>query len=88
MPRPPRKTPDELMKEAFWSRMDICRLFRKAPKTIDRVIHHPDPKKRLPGLIINGEFYAERKRVLAFFRYKPGNDLTLGCKNDQTRRVI
>ncbi len=75
MARPPHKSPDELMKEAFWSRMDICRLFRKAPKTIDRYINHPDPKKRLPGLIVNGEFYAERRRVLTFFRYKPGRDL-------------
>ena len=65
------------MKEAFWSRMDICRLFRKAPKTIDRYINHPDPKKRLPGLIINGEFYAEKTRVLRFFRYSPGKDIEI-----------
>ena len=42
MARPRRKTPDELLQEAFWSRMDICRLFRKAPRTIDRYINHPD----------------------------------------------
>jgi len=71
MARPCRKTPDELMKEAFWSRRDICRLFRKAPKTIDMSINHPDPKKRLKGYMINGEFQAEKKVVLRYFEYKP-----------------
>jgi len=66
------------MKEAFWSRTDICRLFRKAPKTIDRFIKHPDPKKRLPGLEVNGEFYAEKNKVLKYFKYQPGRDLELG----------
>jgi hypothetical protein len=86
MARPPHKTPDELMKEAFWSRMDICRLFRKAPRTIDRYIYHPDPKKRLPGLIVNGEFYAEKSRVLAFFRHKPGNGFDDDVKSLGTRK--
>jgi len=63
------------MKEAFWSRTDICRLFRKAPKTIDRYINHPDRRKRLPGLIINGEFYAEKSKVLSYFKHNPGRDL-------------
>lgn len=75
MPRPPRKSPDELMREAFWSLSDICRLFRKGPKTIMRYINHTDPKKRLPGLIINGEFCAEKVKVLAFFRYVPEDSL-------------
>ena len=71
MPRPRRKTPDELMKEVFWTRRDICRLFRKAPKTIDQFIKNPDPKKRLKGYMINGEFMAEKHVVLRFFRYSP-----------------
>ena len=71
MPRPCRKTPDELMEQAFWTRRDIIRLFRKAPKTIDQFINHPDPKKRLLGYMINGEFQAEKKIVLKFFKYKP-----------------
>jgi len=71
MPRPRRKTPDELMQEAFWTRRDIIRIFRKAPKTIDQFINHPDPKKRLPGLRIGGEFMAEKTKVLAFFKYLP-----------------
>jgi len=71
MPRPRRKTPDELMEEAFWSRRDICRLFRRDPRTIDKYINHSDPKKRLKGYMINGEFMAEKKVVLTYFRYAP-----------------
>lgn len=71
MPRPRRKTPDELMEVAFWTRRDIIRLFRKAPATIDKYINHPDPRKRLPGYMINGEFMAEKRVVLAFFKYRP-----------------
>ncbi len=71
MPRPRRKTPDELMEVAFWTRRDIIRLFRKAPATIDKYINHPNSKKRLPGLMINGEFQAEKRVVLAFFKYRP-----------------
>jgi hypothetical protein len=77
MPRPPRKSPDELMLEAFWSLSDICRLFRKGPKTIMQYINHPDTEKRLPGLMINGEFCAEKTKVLAFFKYSP-EDYPLG----------
>lgn len=71
MPRPRRKTPDELMEEAFWTRRDICRLFRRDPRTIDKYINHSDPKKRLKGYVINGEFMAEKKVVLTYFRYAP-----------------
>ena len=71
MPHPRRKTPDELMEEAFWTRREIIRLFRKAPATIDKFINHPDPKKRLPGYMIDGEFQAEKHAVLAFFKYRP-----------------
>jgi hypothetical protein len=59
------------MQEAFWTRRDIIRIFRKAPKTIDAYINHPDPKRRLPGLMIGGEFMAERTKVIAFFQYRP-----------------
>ena len=71
MPRPKRKTPDELMQEAMWSRRDICRIFRKDPRTIDRFINHPDSRKRLKGYQINGEFMAEKRAVLAYFQYRP-----------------
>jgi hypothetical protein len=71
MARQRRKTPDELMQEAFWTRRDIIRIFRKAPKTIDQYIYHPDPKKRLKGYMINGEFMAEKSAVLRFFAYRP-----------------
>jgi hypothetical protein len=71
MPHPKRKSPDQLMTEAMWTRRDIIRIFRKAPATIDSFINHPDPKKRLPGYTINGTFMAEKTVVLKFFRYKP-----------------
>lgn len=71
MARPRRKTPDELMQEAFWTRRDLIRIFHKAPKTIDAYINHPDPRKRLPGYMIGNEFMAEKAKVMAFFRYKP-----------------
>jgi hypothetical protein len=71
MPHPRRRTPDELMEEAFWTRRDICRLFHKDPRTIDQFINHPDPKRRLKGYLINGEFQAEKKVVLNYFTYKP-----------------
>lgn len=59
------------MQEAFWTRRDICRIFRRDHRTIDRYIYHPDPRKRLKGYIINREFMAEKKAVLRFFEYKP-----------------
>lgn len=71
MSRPRRKTPDELMEEAMWSRRDICRIFRKDPRTIDRFINHPDSRKRLKGFRINGEFMAERRVVLRYFTHDP-----------------
>lgn len=74
MARPRRKSPDELMQEAVWSLYDICRLFRKGPKTIMQYVNHPDPKKRLSGYLINGEFCAEKSKVLAYFKYGPKND--------------
>jgi len=63
MPHPKGKTPDELMEEAFWTRRDICRLFRKSPDTIDKFINHPDPKKRLKGYMINNTWMAEKRTV-------------------------
>jgi len=74
MARPRRKTPDELMQEAFWTRRDICRIFHKDPRTIDRFINHPDPRKRLKGYMINGEFMAAKQVVLEYFKYKPYSD--------------
>lgn len=61
------------MQEAMWSRRDIIRIFRKGPKTIDQYIHHPNPKKRLKGFMINGEFMAEKNKVLSFFTYNEKN---------------
>jgi hypothetical protein len=71
MSRPKRKTPEELMNEAFWTRRDICRIFHKDPRTIDKYIHHSDPKKRLKGYMINGQFMAEKRVVLDCFKYRP-----------------
>jgi hypothetical protein len=82
MPHPRRKTPDELMCEAFWTRRDIIRVFRKAPASIDRYINHPDPKKRLPGYLIGGQFMAEKTAVLRFFRFKP-----LGKEEDKNNQI-
>lgn len=81
MARPRRKSPDDLMQEAIWNLGDICRLFRKGPKTIMKYVNHPDPKKRLPGMMINGEFCAEKKKVLEFFRHRPGveTELLIEC---------
>jgi hypothetical protein len=73
MARPHRKTPDELMQEAMWSRRDICRIFRRDHRTIDKYINNPDPKKRLKGFMINGEFMAEKAVVLNHFKYRPYN---------------
>jgi hypothetical protein len=75
MARPRRKTPDELMQEAFWTRRDICRIFRKDHRTIDKYIKNADPKKRLKGYIINGEFMAEKRVVLAYFSYIPFKEI-------------
>ena len=44
----------------------------------DVILHEDDPKKRLPGLLVNGEFYAEKNKVLKFFKYNPGKDLDIG----------
>ena len=55
----------------MWSRRDICRIFRKAPETIDKYINHSDPRKRLKGYMINNEFMAEKTKVLRFFEYDP-----------------
>jgi|WetSurMetagenome_2_1015567.scaffolds.fasta_scaffold148218_2 hypothetical protein len=71
MGRPRRKTPDELMQEAFWTRRDICRIFRRDHRTIDKYINDPDPKRRLKGYMINGEFMAEKSVVLKYFVYDP-----------------
>jgi len=59
------------MQEAMWSRRDICRIFRRDPRTIDKFINHPDPRRRLKGYKINGEFMAERKFVLSYFAHRP-----------------
>lgn len=64
-------TPDELMEQAMWTKTDIARIFRRDPKTIDHFITHLDPKKRLKGYVINGQFMAEKRAVLKFFEYKP-----------------
>jgi len=61
------------MQEAFWTRRDICRIFRRDHRTIDKYIYHPDPKRRLKGYRINGEFMVEKKTVLNYFSYKPLN---------------
>lgn len=71
MPHPRRKSPDELMAEAMWTRRDIIRIFRKAPATIDSYINHQDPRKRLQGYFIGGTFMAEKTVVLKFFKYNP-----------------
>jgi hypothetical protein len=71
MPHPKRKSPDQLMQEAFWTRRDIIRLFRKAPASIDKFINNPDPKRRLPGYMIDGQFMAEKTTVLKFFKHRP-----------------
>ena len=71
MAHPLRKTPDELMQEAYWTRRDIIRLFHNAPASIDKFINNPDPRKRLQGYMIDGQFMAEKAVVLRFFRYKP-----------------
>jgi hypothetical protein len=71
MPRANRKSPEELMKEAIWTRMDVCRVLRIAPKTLDKYLYHPDPKKRLPSLKIGSTIMVDRQKVLKYFEYKP-----------------
>ena len=71
MAHPRRLTPDELMEQAFLTRRDVIRLFRKSPKTIDKFIYHSDPRKRLPGYMIDGTWMTEKNVVLKFFKFNP-----------------
>jgi len=71
MPRAPRKSPDELMKEAIWTRMDACRVLRIAPATLDKYIYHSDPKKRLPSLRVGNTIMVDKQKVLKYFHFKP-----------------
>jgi hypothetical protein len=40
------------------------------PRTIAKFIDGIDPQKRLKGYMINKEFMAEKKVVLAYFSYR------------------
>jgi len=70
MPRSKRKTPDELMKEAIWTRKDACRVLRVDPRTLDRYLYHPDPRKRLPSIKVGNTIMVERRKVLHYFEQR------------------
>ena len=63
-----RKTIEQLMKEVIWTRKEAARVLRIDPRTLDRYLFHPDPKKRLPCLRIGNTVKVERKRLMEYFR--------------------
>lgn len=79
----PRKSPDELMERAFWTRKDLCSVFRVSIQTLNRYICHPDPKKRLPSLKVGNTIIIDRKKAIEYFLYEPFEavDLNQGKKD-------
>jgi hypothetical protein len=71
MAHAPRKSPEELMEQPFWTRKDLCSVFRISIKTLNRYIYHPDQKKRLSSLKIGNTIIIDRKKALEYFRYEP-----------------
>ena len=64
-------SPEELMQQVMWTKADIARIFRRDPRTLDEYINNPDPKKRLKGYLINGQWMAERRVILRYFEFNP-----------------
>ena len=70
MARKPRKSTDQLMGEVIWTRKEASRVLRIDPRTLNKYLYHPDPKKRLQSLHIGNCLRVEREKVLLYFRTK------------------
>ncbi|MCP4583773.1 MAG: hypothetical protein GY839_19355 [candidate division Zixibacteria bacterium] len=62
---------EELMQQAMWTKADIARVFRRDPRTLDKYINNPNPKERLKGYLINGQWMAERRVIMRYFEFEP-----------------
>ncbi len=71
-----RKSVDELMREIIWTRREACRVLRIDPRTLNRYLFHPDPKKRLASLKIGNTVRLERIKVINYFKAQIGQDRT------------
>jgi len=56
------------MREEIWTRKDACRVMRIDPRTLDRYLFHPDPRKRLPCFKIGNTIMVEKQKLLNYFR--------------------
>jgi len=72
----PRKTLSDLMNEIIWTRKETCRVLRIDPRTLNRYLFHPDPRKRLSSLKIGNTVRLERIKVINYFKAKIGQDRT------------
>jgi hypothetical protein len=68
MSRSCRKSPDELMSEAVWTRKDACRVLRIDPRTLDRYLYHSNPRMRLPSIKVGNTIMIEKRKLLEYFR--------------------
>ena len=64
------KTVDQLMEQVIWTRKEASRVLRIDPRTLDKYLFHPDPRRRLPSLHIGNCLRVEREKVLLYFRTK------------------
>ncbi len=64
------KSVDQLMEQVIWTRKEASRVLRIDPRTLNKYLYHPDPKKRLQSLHIGNCLRVEREKVLLYFRTK------------------
>lgn len=64
------KSVDQLMEQSIWTRKEASRVLRIDPRTLNRYLFHPDPRRRLPSLHIGNCVRVERDKVLLYFRTK------------------
>ena len=64
------KTVDQLMEQVIWTRKEASRVLRIDPRTLNKYLFHPDPRRRLPSLHIGNCLRVEREKVLLYFRTK------------------
>jgi hypothetical protein len=64
------KSVDQLMEQVIWTRKEASRVLRIDPRTLNRYLFHPEPKRRLPSLHIGNCVRVERDKVLLYFRTK------------------
>lgn len=71
-----RKTKDELMREIIWTRKEARRVLRIDPRTLNRYLFHPDPRKRLSSLKIGNTVRLEKIKVINYFKAQNAQDRT------------